>query len=176
MTGRGDTVVDVRDATEWILRPREDRDLEKIVGWIPDAEALRLFSGTRLSWPLTVRQLQDVTAEGALAPYGVVAASGELVGHFDLRREDSVAWLGRVIVDPALRGQGLGGGVVELAVEEAHRLGAHRIRLNVISSNVPALRTYRRAGFLAQPPDDARTDVTVMERIVVQQGIGRRLR
>ena len=122
------TVVDVRDANDWTLRPREDRDLEKIVGWIADAVALRLFSGARLSWPLTVRQLQEVTATSALAPYVVVGASGGLVGHFDLRLEDRVAWLGMIIVDPSLRGQGLARGVVELAVGEAHRLGAHRVR------------------------------------------------
>ena len=170
-----DTVGHVQDAAEWTLRPREDRDLEKIVGWIPDAEALRLFSGTRLSWPLTVRQLQEVTEASALAPSVVVAASGELVGHFDLRLEERAAWLGRVVVDPSLRGQGLARGVVELAVGEAHRLGAHRVRLNVISSNVPAVRTYRRVGFLAQPPEDARTDVTVMERTCVEDGFGSRV-
>ncbi|WP_347568812.1 GNAT family N-acetyltransferase [Microbacterium lacticum] len=170
-----DTVGHVQDAAEWTLRPREDRDLERIVGWIPDAEALRLFSGTRLSWPLTVRQLQEVTEASALAPYVVAAASGELVGHFDLRLEEWVVWLGRVVVDPSQRGQGLARGVVKLAVVEAHRLGAHRVRLNVISSNVPAVRAYRRAGFLAQPSDDAQTEVTVMERTLAEEGFGSRV-
>lgn len=170
-----DTVGHVQDAAEWTLRPREDRDLERIVGWIPDAEALRLFSGTRLSWPLTVRQLREVTVVSALAPYAVVAASGHVVGHFDLRLIGEVAWLGRVIVDPSLRGQGMARGVVELAVVEAHRLGAHQVRLNVIPSNVPAVRAYRRAGFLAQPPDDARMGVTVMERACVEERLGSRV-
>ncbi|MGB4780335.1 GNAT family N-acetyltransferase [Microbacterium sp.] len=158
------------DRLELTVRAREDRDLERIVSWVPDAGALSLFSGTRLSWPLTGIQLRDLTVGSDLAAFVVVEASGALVGHFDLGIAGELGRLGRVIVDPALRGQGLAGRIVNLAVAEAARLGAERVRLNVISDNLPALRAYRRAGFLAQPPDHDRTGITVMERAAITDG------
>lgn len=153
-----------------MLRAREDHDLERIVSWIPDARALYLFSGNRLTWPLTIEQLRGVSESDGPAAYAVVDAAGTLVGYFDLSVADGVARLGRVIVDPATRGRGLSRHVMKLAVAEAHRLGARRLRLTVVSANTPAVRAYRRAGFLAQPPDDARTGITVMERAEIDDG------
>ncbi|MDQ1130103.1 GNAT family N-acetyltransferase [Microbacterium sp. SORGH_AS_0888] len=151
---------------ELTVRPRQDHDLERMVSWIADADALLLFSGARLSWPLTVAQLRAVTEANALAAYVVVDAEGHLVGHFDLRVEGAVTWLGRVIVDPARRGRGLARHLVDLAAAEAGRLTPERLRLHVISTNLVAIRVYVRAGFVAQSSDAGRPGVVVMERVL----------
>lgn len=145
-------------------RPREERDLGMIVGWVPDADALYLFTGPRLTWPLTAAQLRESTdAEGRTASV-VVSSSGEPVGHFDLVIDGGVARLGRVIIAPAFRGRGLAAELVALAVREARSAGADRLRLNVILTNTRALRTYVRAGFVEVPGASDRADMTVMER------------
>lgn len=154
----------MQSEAELTLRTREERDLAQVVSWVPDADALFLFSGSRLSWPLTANQLREVTAASGLVPYVVIALSGELVGHFDLCVVDGVARLGRVILDPTLRGRGCSRTVIDFALAEAQRLGAERVRLNVIASNTPAIRAYRRAGFRARPADRDRPDVIIMER------------
>lgn len=147
------------------VRARSDQDVHEVVRWVPDAAALYFFSGPRLTWPLTAQQLQGLTgATAGMTPSVVVSSAGELVGHFDLTLDESIARLGRLIVNPSLRGRGLAIPVVDLALIEAQRLGADVVRLNVISKNETAVRTYRRAGFVVVAGDADRADVTTMER------------
>ena len=143
------------------VRARSDQDVHDVVGWVPDAGALYLFAGPSLTWPLTAQQLQDMTG---VTPSVVVSSSDDLVGHFDLVLDGRTARLGRVMVNPALRGRGLAITVVNFALTEARRLGADVVLLNVISTNEPAIRTYQRAGFTAIEGVAARADVTTMER------------
>lgn len=159
------------DGASLSLRVRDERDVHEIVDWVPDAAALYHFSGSRLRWPLTASQLQGMVGIEGLTPSVVVTSSGELVGHFDLTLDGQIARLGRVIVNPKLRGRGLAGVIVELAVAEAQRLGADVIRLTVISANEPAVRAYGRAGFAPVAGDPERGDVTAMERSVVTRSI-----
>jgi len=149
------------------VRARDERDVHEIVEWITDAAALHLFSGPGLTWPLTTGQLQSMSAIDGLTAWVVVEPSEGLLGHFDLTVDGPVARLGRVIVNPALRGRGRAIALVDLALAQARQLGAETIRLNVIRTNEPAIRTYRRAGFVAVPGDPDRADVTVMERRLV---------
>lgn len=53
-------------------------------------------------------------------------------------------------VDGAWRGRGVGGALVEEAVAAARRLGAHKIALQVWPHNEPAIRLYRRHGFVVE--------------------------
>ncbi len=146
------------------IRPRNDADVREVVGWVEDAAGLYLFSGSRLAWPLTADQLQSMATIEGLSAWAIVSSTGDLVAHFDLTIDGVVARLCRVIVNPALRGRGFATPVAGFAVREAQRLGAEVVRLNVISTNEPAIRAYRRAGFQAVPRDAGSADMTVMER------------
>ena len=149
------------------VRARSEADAREVVGWVEHAQALYLFSGPRLTWPLTVEQLQGMLAIEGLAASVVVSRTGEVVAHFDLTIDGALARLGRVIVKPELRGRGLASRIVDLAVAQAQRLGAEVVQLNVITTNEPAIRAYRRAGFDALPGASSRANVTVMERPVI---------
>ncbi len=149
------------------VRARSEADAREVVGWVEDAQALYLFSGPRLTWPLTVDQLQGMLAIEGLAASVVVSQTGEVVAHFDLTIDGALARLGRVIVKPELRGRGLASRMMDLAVSQAQRLGAEVVRLNVITTNEPACRVYRRAGFDVLPGASSRADVTVMERPII---------
>lgn len=59
------------------------------------------------------------------------------------------ALLEDVIVDPARRGQGLGGQLIEAAIAFARDAGCRRITLTTDADNVDAHRFYRRHGFEA---------------------------
>lgn len=134
------------------IRPRKDVDLDTIVGWVPDAVALYLFTGPRLTWPLSTEQLSEMESEQNLSAWiGASSSNGRPVGHFDLTQYGETFRIGRVIIDPAQRGQGLAATLVELAVAKGQVLGASRITLNVIAGNSPAIRTYERIGFRTYP-------------------------
>ncbi|MBI4578825.1 MAG: GNAT family N-acetyltransferase, partial [Planctomycetes bacterium] len=58
-------------------------------------------------------------------------------------------WIGHCVVDPQLRGAGLGRHLVRLSLDFAFRgLDARRVSLVVFPDNTSAIRCYRRAGFI----------------------------
>lgn len=134
------------------IRQRKNADLDTIVGWVPDAAALYLFTGPRLTWPLSTEKLSEMESEQNLSAWiGASSSNGRPVGHFDLTQHGETFRIGRVIIDPAQRGQGLAANLVALAVAKSQALGASRITLNVIAGNSPAIRTYERIGFRTSP-------------------------
>lgn len=146
------------------LRRRTPADAARVVGWIPDADALHLFTGPQVAWPLRTRDLVGMESQPGFSAWVLVEGTfGAPIGHFDLTVVGPTARLGRVVIAPRRRGEGLAHVLVEHAVSQARALGATRMRLNVIVGNEPALHTYLCAGFreCARHP---RPEVTAMER------------
>ena len=106
------------------IRQRVDADISTVVGWIADADALNMFTGPRLVWPLTIDQLAAMTATDAVSAWVMIDDRADVIGHFDLALDEGTARIGRVIVDPSRRGRGYGSALVRLAIEEARALGA----------------------------------------------------
>jgi predicted GNAT family N-acyltransferase len=78
----------------------------------------------------------------------LVAFDGDrLVGTCRLVFDDGLARLGRMAVEPELRGRGIGAAVLAEAEREARRAGAHRIRLH---AQTAARSLYERGGFAAR--------------------------
>lgn len=158
MVARINYVIDM-----YFLRPRTHEDCVTVVSWVPDADALYLFTGPRLSWPLTVDQLSSMEESG-LSPWMFVEdGKGGPLGHFDLVIKGEVAKIGRVLIDPEHRGRGLARELINLAIDQARLLGASELQLNVIAGNEPAVRTYLHAGFTELPQVD-RPGISVMRR------------
>ncbi|WP_432488651.1 GNAT family N-acetyltransferase [Kineococcus sp. SYSU DK018] len=128
------------------LRERTATDVDTITGWVPDAEALYRFAGPRLTWPLTSQQMHDsAAAEGTTA--WVMDTDQLLSGHAQLVRTGDAVRLGRVLIDPAQRGRGLGRRLIVLAIDQARHQGAARIDLGVLAENHTAHHVYATLGF-----------------------------
>ncbi|HZZ46765.1 MAG TPA: GNAT family N-acetyltransferase [Pseudonocardia sp.] len=133
-------------------RQRRDADLAAVVGWITDREALELFTGTTLCWPLTEEQLRELLAATAgMTAWTLVddVEPDRPLGHFDLTRDSEGAHLGRVIIAPERRGEGLGRQLLGLVLDNARKQHLTLISLNVAADNLPAIRTYQHWGFVA---------------------------
>lgn len=143
------------------LRRRTEGDCETIVSWIDNAADLYLFSGPRLQWPLDSTQLLRMDQIVGLTAWVLVDDKlDDVVGHFDVAIDHGAARLGRVIIDPLRRGQGLSRILVDQAIAQARRFGASSLSLNVIAGNDRAVRAYERAGFhlvADHPRPDVRT-------------------
>jgi predicted GNAT family N-acyltransferase len=75
----------------------------------------------------------------------LVAVSGDrVVGTLRLLPAGELSRLGRMVVDPELRGSGIGGRLLDLADDVAREMGHERIALH---AQVPARRVYERAGY-----------------------------
>ena len=139
------------------LRRLERADCETLVSWIPSADALFQWSGPwDFTWPLGPEQLaRDL--DGASDARRVLAAvdedSGELLGHVMLTiwLAHGFAVIGRVLIDPARRGDGLGTALMHKVVRIGFdELGLHRLQLNVYDFNASAIASYQRAGFVIE--------------------------
>jgi GNAT superfamily N-acetyltransferase len=86
----------------------------------------------------------------------VAELDGAIAGVFHLTFIQYVAYRGgvvaqieNVVVDPALRGRGLGERMMRWAIDEARRRGAHRVQLTTNKVRTRAHRFYQRLGFVA---------------------------
>lgn len=142
------------------LRPRVDADLPAICTWARSPEEAERWGGHSLHHPVTPEQLRADEGRPGHSAWVLARAvdggdsdgtrrdaPGAPLAQFELRTAEGTSRIARVIVDPALRGQGLGARLVEAAVEVARRAGATRVELGVVPGNRPAIGLYLRCGF-----------------------------
>ncbi len=80
----------------------------------------------------------------------VTVDGGRVIGHVGIDVAPyNVASLG-MIVDARWRGRGVGGALVEAAVDWSRQRGAHKVALQVWTHNDAARRLYRRHGFVEE--------------------------
>lgn len=137
------------------LVPFTAEDIDRLIGWIPSEDALLRWTASSFAFPLTrehiLTHLQESRRGDRLIFKAVETASGAVCGHIELgaidQRNRSLR-IGRVLLDSAARGRGLGVVMVRRAVAVAFdQLGMHRIELGVFDINPQAVRCYESAGF-----------------------------
>jgi GNAT superfamily N-acetyltransferase len=86
----------------------------------------------------------------------VAEVEGRVAGVFHLtiiqyvaNRGARVAQIESVIVDPSLRGRGIGEAMMRWAIDEARRRGCFRVQLTSNKARLRAHRFYKRLGFVA---------------------------
>lgn len=114
----------------------------------PDA-----FPGAVAEWPeggedrwrerLLEPEVLKVVAVHEEEPWGLVPL-GLVRGVLD----GGSAWLHSLWVSPRLRGHGLADQLVEAVEVWAREQAVQRVRLEVVTANAPAIRFYRRHGFI----------------------------
>ncbi|MEO6194178.1 MAG: GNAT family protein [Thermoanaerobaculia bacterium] len=138
------------------LIPFTEADIDRLIGWVPSLEALLVWTASSFGYPLTREHVQghlrDSVARGDRLIYKAVDADSlETVGHIELGALDPCnrsLRIGRVLLDPAVRGRGLGAEMMRAALTRAfeeHRV--HRVELGVFDVNPRAIRCYERVGF-----------------------------
>ena len=133
------------------LRPLTSDDLEVLRAWVPTEPDMVLWSGRTFTWPLHRAQLEAYRSDGRRRCWSGSAGPGErMAGHGSLLVDEAAGRmrLGCVVVDPALRGDGLGRRFVTAAIAEAFRISALPVlTLGVYAHNTAARRLYGSLGF-----------------------------
>ncbi|MEA2603687.1 MAG: hypothetical protein QOF89_4679 [Acidobacteriota bacterium] len=139
------------------LLPFTAADIDRLIGWIPSPEALQMWTAWSFGFPLTREHLEGHMRESAergdrLLFKAVETGEGKVVGHIELgaidHRNHSLR-LGRVLLDPEARGQGLGTAMMRSALTLSFEtlFKMHRVELAVFDVNPRAIACYERAGF-----------------------------
>jgi ribosomal protein S18 acetylase RimI-like enzyme len=137
------------------LRALEPDDCDVVHGWIDSADALFQWSGAwDFRWPLDRGELRrDLAAAGERRRLFAAVTGGELSGHLMLtiQPEHRLGVIGRVLVNPARRGGGVGTALMREIVRVGFdELGLHRLQLAVYDFNYGAIACYQRVGFVIE--------------------------
>ena len=147
-----------RDADEVVLRYFREDDFEYLKSWSVSPEFLKQWAGPSLSYPIEDEELRKYLlnsnhpAQSNILIYsGIHKATGRVIGHISLAwidRGNRSARVGRVVVDPAYRGRGIGLRMMKETLRIAFEaLELHRVSLGVFDFNTSALKSYEAAGF-----------------------------
>ncbi len=130
-----------------MLRPATAADLEALIALARHPEVAGTLSTTAV----------DGLAEALHAGAGellVIGPEGDVVGgvRWELvNRRSRIAEIQTLMLDPAVRGQGLATAAVrELVARLVAAHGVHRIEAEVYGFNAPAQRVFERAGFVRE--------------------------
>jgi RimJ/RimL family protein N-acetyltransferase len=140
-----------------IKRFRE-KDVRSVCSWIKSERVLVQWAGPIFSWPFTQKQFREQlqTAKGespTLYPFGLYRGD-TVIGYCELaaysRRANS-AQLSRVIVSPKYRNKGF----AQIMIDSVLRFGfqeleLNRIGLGVFDFNTPAIKCYKKLGFVLE--------------------------
>lgn len=138
------------------LRKYLETDAEKILSWIADERAFRLWSADRYGeYPITADEInknyRECCENGGFYPVTLVDDDENVIGHLILRNpteDKSIIRLGFIIVDNSIRGKGYGKKLLELAIRYAREeLFAKEINLRVFKDNEGAYKCYTSVGF-----------------------------
>jgi RimJ/RimL family protein N-acetyltransferase len=139
------------------LEPFTTGDIDRLIAWVPDETFLLQWAGPTLAWPLTREQFErEIKALTPHGPHRMYRAVKDLttVGHIEIKSIDTKhanAMLGRILVAPSARGQGLGLPIVSEALRVCFgELKLHRVGLRVFTQNKIAIACYKRAGFVVE--------------------------
>lgn len=131
------------------LRLPEPADYEVIASWVPDPEACLWWAGPRVPFPFSAAELPRLLAVSDEQSYCLAEETRSPLGfgqHWVLR--PGAVHLGRIIVSPAARGQGLGRLLCELLLTQAlGATGAREATLRVFRRNTAAPALYSSLGF-----------------------------
>lgn len=136
------------------LRPFAPSDYPLLASWFTSLPDVVQWGGSHVPYPITHAALDVMLREGQSQPPSrrcwMVCRGDTPVGHAQLAYDwrDGNARLGRVVIAPGERGQGLGRPMVTLLIDEAFRTpGIERLELNVYTFNERAIHLYKTLGF-----------------------------
>lgn len=154
----------------YALRSAVRKDLHVVLAWIDSPLALKLWGGQLLTYIPTVIKTWREISGNAQNTFTLVDADGNICGFGQtLYRPPDTVHLGRIILSPQLRGQGLAPGLVQHLIAAAvERYHPTQITLNVYRDNTPAVRLYRALGFVVDSLDDEHASYHMTLRLNAQ--------
>ncbi|PIJ50370.1 hypothetical protein BL250_14770 [Erwinia sp. OLTSP20] len=129
-------------------------DLPEFTRWFNHADEVLQFGGPELAFPFSAAFLRSLSNPQADNTPGITFAgriNGELVGSAQLHfhRQQHMAVLARVVINPAWRGKGLALPLLKPVVDFFFAdITMQRLELSVYSFNNAAIRTYKKLGFV----------------------------
>ena len=125
--------------------------IKTLMTWFKSEQELKNWSGPNFRYPYTQQSFTEDLRTNELQPYVLLSLEDELLafGQFYLRL--GKCHLGRLVVNPNHRGQGIAGLLISSLCELGNReLDTSESSLFVLSHNESAVKAYEKMGFIEQ--------------------------
>ncbi len=133
--------------TSKTLLPCTDQDLVGVFRWFNSEKAVFYWGGPDLSYPLQIKRFKTESKYHKSHSY-VLKQGRTLLAFGQIYPRLDHCHLGRLVVSPQHRGQGVGACLIEALLHEGEGLlGLSRGSLFVLSDNTSAMKLYQKLGF-----------------------------
>ena len=142
----------------WAIVEASDRDLDELMSWFPDAAAVDIWGGPRFRFPFTEATFRKDCHWGRMPGFRLNSPAGEFAAFGQMYQRYGRINFARLVVNPGMRGQGVGKRLVELLIETGPQLfQADEFSLFAYRHNAAALGCYQSMGFVVRDyPEGAR--------------------
>jgi ribosomal protein S18 acetylase RimI-like enzyme len=129
-----------------------DSHAGEVARWATSFDEVRKWAGGDAGWPFDVSVFRRWHEDPDVKPY-VLCRGDVLIAYGEVWIDDAEneVELGRIIVNPANRGLGVGRRFVRLLLERASHSGFPDAFVRVVPDNSAAIACYRSAGFSRVP-------------------------
>ncbi|KZK66257.1 GNAT family N-acetyltransferase [Shewanella baltica] len=138
------------------LTQPSDENFIEIMSWFSTEEELSIWSGPNFRYPFDLSSFKSDLKLDSLKSFSLVSVEGNLLafGQYYLRLDK--CHLGRLIVNPNFRGQGIASHLIQkLGVLGKTELKTDSCSLFVLGHNKSAIQAYTKLGFsMADYPDE----------------------
>ena len=150
--------------TEWPLRENgwslalaTDADLDTVMTWFPDADAVNNWSGPKFRFPFSRESFREDCSVEVMESYLLRDARGEPAAFGQSYMREGRGHLARLVSNPAMRRQGAGRQLIRMImVALAENDSFDEYSLFVYRDNAAAYQCYLSLGFnVVAYPEDA---------------------
>jgi ribosomal protein S18 acetylase RimI-like enzyme len=141
-------VLPLRSDDAWILDETTESDIDLLMKWFPDADATRVWGGPDFRHPFNRHSFAEDIHWGRMATFSLRSPAGELAAFGQLYERLHRINLARLVVNPTMRGQGIGKRLIEALMTLGPQMfSCSEFSLFVYRDNVVAAKTYESMGF-----------------------------
>jgi ribosomal protein S18 acetylase RimI-like enzyme len=140
----------------WTLRESTATDIPALMRWFPEAEDINIWGGPVFRFPFTPETFLEDVHWGRMLSYSLCDPCGEFAAFGQLYDRDGRIHLARLVVNPAMRGAGVGKRLINMLMTVGQAvLPGDEFSLFVFRDNVIAYKCYISMGFVVRDyPND----------------------
>ncbi|MDH3430465.1 MAG: GNAT family N-acetyltransferase, partial [Gammaproteobacteria bacterium] len=132
----------------WTLRKASSADIDDMMRWFSDAEAINIWGGPTFRYPFTRETFFEDIGWDRLASFALYDAADTFAAFGQVYERIGRINFARLVVNPAMRGRGVGKRLVELLMSvSASMYDCDEYSLFVYRGNIAAYACYRSMGF-----------------------------
>ncbi|MFT6896763.1 MAG: ribosomal protein S18 acetylase RimI-like enzyme [Paraglaciecola sp.] len=130
------------------LSTPSDKHIREIMTWFANEDQLKIWSGENFRYPFDFSSFKDDLKLTSLNSFSLLCAQSNLLAFGQYYLRAGKCHLGRLVVNPALRGQAIVADLIKhLSITGKKNLQVNACSLFVFEHNTSAVKAYEKLGF-----------------------------